>query len=278
MKKRIFVMLMILAMIVSIAPSVFAAADTCECGGELTVKRELAATCGSDGFVQYECAVCNARTLETVPATGDHSYVDGICTVCGAWTDETVCTEHNYVVVKEQAPTCVEAGYVWMECDVCGAEKNHEVGEPTGEHTFETVKEIKATCTEAGYVWQECTNPGCDWEKNFEVPALGTEHGETYTDTLLPNCSAEGYIKTYCKTCDALLNEEILPTNDEHFFHNGECQKCGAEEVPGEPAEDPELDDVPKTGSFDLVIVLCGALLTSVIGFTAYYLINRKYI
>ena len=138
--------------------------------------------------------------------------------------------EHTYEVVKEQAPTCFEAGYVWKKCSVCGWEKNHEQGAATGKHVYETVKEEKATCTEPGYVWQECTTPGCDWEKNFETPALGTEHGDTFTFTVEANCTDKGVVKTYCQVCEALLSSEELPTNDNHFFYNGKCMKCGESE------------------------------------------------
>ena len=236
---------LLLALIVAISVGTVTLA---ECSHEnATVIGSQEPDCFYEGFKFYLCSDCGTTWREKLLPTGEHTYktVEELAPTCVeagyVWQECAVCGaeknfesgeptgEHTYKTVKELAPTCVEMGYVWQECEVCGAEKNLESGEPTGEHTYKTVKEIAPTCVEMGYVWQEWEV--CGAEKNFESGEPTGEHSETYKDIFEANCSAEGYVKEICRACGEIVSEEILPKNDNHFFYNGKCMKCEAIEA-----------------------------------------------
>ena len=61
---------------------------------------------------------------------------------------------HDYEVVDEQASTCEEAGYRYLEFE-CGESKTEEL--PLAEHDYEIIDEEASTCTENGYRDYECT-------------------------------------------------------------------------------------------------------------------------
>lgn len=174
-------------------------------------------TCVKHGYEKIRCKVCNEILSETVlPLADEHVYLNGTCLLCGVAER----CEHDYVVVKEQAPTCVEAGYVWKECSKCGAEKNHEVGEPTGEHGDTYIDRYESTCVKHGYERTRCKV--ChEILSEVELPLSG-EH--VYLNGACLLCG----VKEACEH-DYVVVKELAPTCKEAGYVWKECSKCGAE-------------------------------------------------
>lgn len=190
-------------------------------------------TCVKHGYEKIRCKVCDEVLSEVeLPLSEEHVYRNGVCLLCGAKEHR----EHNYVVVKELAPTCIEAGYVWMECSECGAEKNYEVGKPTGEHGDTYIDRYESTCAKAGYERIRCKI--CHEILSEVSLPLSTEH--VYRNGICLLCGA----KEACKH-DYVTVKELAPTCGEVGYVWKECSKCGAEknyEV-GEPTGEHTFDN-----------------------------------
>lgn len=113
-------------------------------GHKYAVTGSVAATCDTDGKIDYKCSRCNGTHTEVIkktghvwdideptcgrsqicivcakvglPATNEHSMTDGRCTVCGLG-----CTHKNETTVV--APTCTERGYTLVKCTICSQEE-----------------------------------------------------------------------------------------------------------------------------------------------------------
>ncbi|MBQ7885396.1 MAG: hypothetical protein IJ313_00725, partial [Clostridia bacterium] len=250
------------------------------CAHENTKFDIIEATCAKEGIEKVICKDCDEVISETVlPLTDCAIFVDGVCKLCGA-VENTEC-EHNYETVKELAPNCTEAGYVWQECTICGAEKNFEVGEPNGEHNYATVKELAPNCVEAGYVWTACTI--CGAEKNYEVGEPNGEHTYEIVKELAPTCVEAGYVWEVCSVCGAEHNHEVGEATGEHTYEIVNelaptcveagyvwevCSVCGAEhnhevgEATGEHTYETVVDLAPTCttpGEQHDVCTVCGA-------------------
>lgn len=207
------------------------------------------------------CKVCGETVSEEVlPTNNNHAYYNGKCLLCGA--EETVACEHNYEIVKEEAATCGESGYVWTKCSKCGWEKNYETDPIADAHDYEVVKKLDATCLEGGYVWTRCSI--CGWEKNYETDPVSNIHvvGEngkcttcgremaefvcehensTLLNTVEPDCYYTGVELWKCDDCNATYTVE-LPATGVHAFENGVCTVCGIDEPAEEPEETPDKE------------------------------------
>jgi len=167
----------------------------------------IEANCAEEGVSKVICKDCDAVVSEEIlPKTENHYFNNGICRRCGI--EEPAC-DHDYVVVKELAPTCVEAGYVWTECSICGAEKNYETTIDADAHDYVIVKELPASCTEAGYVWTECAL--CGAEKNYETGSAAG-HNAVEDAAVAPTCTETGLTAgSHCADCGiVLVAQEIV--------------------------------------------------------------------
>lgn len=199
-------------------------------------------TCVKQGYKKTLCKECGELlSEETLPLSEEHVYHNGKCLLCGA---NEFC-EHDYVVVKELKPTCKEAGYVWTECSICGAEKNYEVGEPTGEHGETYIDRFDSSCVKHGYEKTRCKV--CDEVlSEVELP-LSEEHAFYNGKCLLcgvfekcqhefeivkelaPTCGEAGYVWTTCTKCGEEKNYEVGEPTGEHTFDNAcdtTCNGC----------------------------------------------------
>lgn len=199
-------------------------------------------TCVKQGYKKTLCKECDELLAEeTLPLSEEHVYHNNVCLLCGA---KEFC-EHDYVVVKELKPTCKEAGYVWTECSICGAEKNYEVGEPTGEHGETYIDRFDSSCVKHGYEKTRCKV--CDEVlSEVELP-LSDEHAyyqgkcllcgkyekcqhtfETVKE-LAPTCGEAGYRWTKCSQCGEEKNYEFGEPTGKHTYDNAcdaECNVC----------------------------------------------------
>ena len=113
------------------------------------------ATCGKDGYYQYECADCHTIQKTTLPATGDHTV-----------------SEDDLVLGGMKAPSCTEDGYkTYKKCSVCGQENVKVVDKALG-HSWGDPAVTAPTCTEKGYSVYECLVCHVT-ETRDEVAALG---------------------------------------------------------------------------------------------------------
>ena len=189
-----------------------------DCKHENTHDDIFEASCSKEGTKKVVCDDCGETVSEEVlPVNDNHAFHNGKCLLCGK---EEVC-EHDYKVVKEQAADCLYPAYVWKVCTKCGAEKNHEVGEPTGEHNYVVVKELAPTCVEAGYVWMECSV--CGAEKNHEVGEATGEH--EYVDGKCEMCGA---------AAPSVPSTPLVPAQCKHFWNKGWVTKEATCEQEGE--------------------------------------------
>lgn len=93
-----------------------------------------AATCVTDGSVEYTCASCDATYAAVIPAKG-----------------------HTENITASQPATCVEAGWKDVTCSECGKDLGRIEIEPTGEHDYQDDQYIDATCTEPLKIGRLCT-------------------------------------------------------------------------------------------------------------------------
>ncbi|MBQ8806121.1 MAG: LPXTG cell wall anchor domain-containing protein [Bacteroidaceae bacterium] len=218
------------------------------CGETRTVEKHketyidrYESTCVKQGYEKVCCKACHEVLSKTkLPLSEEHVYHNNVCLLCGA---EEHCT-HNYVVVRELEPTCGEAGYVWKECSKCGAEKNHEVGEPTGEHKYDNA--CDAECNVCGatrevddHVYDNACDKDCNHCGESRTPA---DH--VYDDMYDPDCNVCGAKREvperpakpceheYDNDCDAVCNKcEATREVKDHVYDNDcdkDCNVCGA--------------------------------------------------
>ncbi len=116
-------------------------------------------TCGKDGSVSEVCTRCGDKTVDTLPATGEHAFV------------------HEAVTTPA---TCTTAGQKTQTCD-CGAKKTVEL--PATGHSYGTATVTKeATCVTAGEKLSTCA---CGDTKKETIPATGVH---TYKDGACTVC------------------------------------------------------------------------------------------
>lgn len=252
-------------------------------------------TCVKQGYEKTRCKVCHEIMSETtLPLAEEHVYHNGACLLCGAKEHR----EHNYVVVKELAPTCVEAGYVWMKCSECGAEKNHEVGEPTGKHGDTYIDKYESTCVKHGYERTRCKVCHAILSE-VELP-LSTEHayykgvcllcGATESCThdyvtvkeLAPTCGEAGYVWTTCSKCGEDKNYEVGQPTGNHTFDNAcdttcngcpETRQVGDHQYVGAETKSPECG---AAGEKTYVCTECGDSYTEDVPATGDHTYDNK--
>ena len=256
MRNRIFAILAVVALLISVIPgSVFAFDCTHE---NHTVLFNNPATCNADGGIFRRCNDCGHTWLETLPATGEHTFVNGTCTNCGWWG----CSEHNWVTVQETPATCIEYGYIAQECTNCGVQQNwspeptntHIVengvcihcgmaqAEFTCEHTNNTIQgQEAATCTMEGWILYQCNDCRQTWTETLAVVAhtwngntcsvcgAVCEHNYELVQNIAPTCDEYGYIAYACSICGNETNTSPDPLGHTWVAHEAVAPSCNAE-------------------------------------------------
>lgn len=215
-------------------------------------------SCVKHGYEKIRCKACHEVLSEVeLPLSEEHAYYNGVCLLCQA---KEHC-EHNYEIVKELAPTCVEPGYVWTVCSECGAEKNYEVGEATGVHGDTYIDRFESTCVKHGYEKTRCKV--ChEVLSEIELPLseehvyhngacllCGKEeackHDYVVERELKPTCGEAGYVWTKCSKCGEEKNYEVGEPTGEHTFDNAcdaTCNGCDHTREVGEHVYDNACD------------------------------------
>ena len=155
--------------------------------------------------------------------------------LCSACVGETKKCNHNYVVSKESASTCIEQGVKEETCSICGdviTTKKALIA-----HVFEE-RIISPTCEKEGYTLKICSV--CSYEEKVNV----TEKiPHTYAEEIIsPTCEKEGYTLKTCSVCSYeekvniteklphKYDEEVIePTCEEVGYTKFICSECGDE-------------------------------------------------
>jgi hypothetical protein len=175
---------------------------------------EKPATCTEPGHEKYEhCANCGA--LIKVGEEGEYEVVDE-----KAYEIEPI--GHNYVEVKAQDPTCVEAGwkdYVHCENPVYGFDAENKEWKPLyldadGKETFE-VTDTPVICG----VYEE-------GHEKVEIEPTGHTPVPKDPNFVPPLCNAEEPVSVpaICAVCGAELKEEIKIYPAEHTWKTVEAK------------------------------------------------------
>ena len=117
--------------------------------------------------------------------------------------------KHNYVVVADTEPTCLNDGSKTFKCSKCGDSYVEAVpapGHKAGEWTVETA----ATCTAAGKRVKYCTVCRAVVETET-LPAKGHSFGE-WKQGAASSCTADGYEYRVCASCGFVENKNVSGT------------------------------------------------------------------
>jgi len=252
----------------------------CACGAELS--EEIAAptehlhyetqrvekTCDKNAFILHTCDVCGYRLEEILFGEGNeagHELVQveaqaPTCDVIG-WDAYEYCTECNYSTYVElpatghdfgtevftKVATCLEGGYDYTVCSVCGAEdivdgSETDIDDLNG-HANKLVGRVEPTCTSTGWTG-DLTCELCDKLLNSgkEIPMVA--HEIVSHPAQAPACGEVGW-EAYetCANCDYTTYVEIdalehvkkgislgvvKPTCTDGGYSIWECELCFA--------------------------------------------------
>ena len=235
--RKILSVLLVLAMVMTMALPVFASEETIQpqaetpppvttppttppaptqCSHSWVVESTTNPTCTADGSTTSRCTACGATQTVTTPATGHqlggliHVNESGHKRVCACGHEET--SAHTLSEQTITAATCVSAGSSTFSCP-CGYSFNKEYP-ATGVHTWTqwsaTVETHSRSCT----VCQKAESGAHGFTERVEVPAT---------------CKDVGVIADYCPTCEYIVYEEI-PKLTTHTYDHGcdpDCNVCG---------------------------------------------------
>jgi LPXTG-motif cell wall-anchored protein len=185
----------------------------------------------------------------------NHAFHEGKCLLCGAEEKAPEC-EHNYEIVKKLEATCVEGGYIWEKCTICGNEHNYETAIVADAHDYESVV-TDPTCQSDGFTTHTCKLCGDNFVDTV-VEATGHNYKDVVTDA---TCTEDGKIVSTCEGCGDKKVEVVEAKG--HNFVDGKCEHCGEDEVKEPVEEDKEDTDAPQTGDNSMIIIPAFAMLLS---------------
>jgi len=143
------------------------------------------ATCGSDGYVKYECYYAESLLTNEYEVKGDHSY-----------TETIEAKDHKYKVYKQTAASHGKDGSITYKCSVCGNKYTETVkGEP---HEYELIEHIEGNCTQDEIHTYKCKICNDTYSQTMTV-----QSGHDYTSFVSPDatCTKKGSVIKYCKRC-----------------------------------------------------------------------------
>ncbi len=109
---------------------------------------------------------------------------------------------HNYSVVTEIAPSCVDNGCTRYACSICGDFYDTDVTPAMGHKYGLWVIEKDETCTEYGEKVRECTVCTIETEGHFETGKVNPK-GHDYIETVVEaTCTDGGYTHFRCTRCE----------------------------------------------------------------------------
>lgn len=189
-----------------------------------------------------DCHVLEWTTVE--PDCENAGYKTGTCEWCGNEVREEIpATEHNYISMPYQPPTCMEDGYKKEKCVNCGKVIIVETIPAIGHDLAEAI-EKEATCGEDGSKHEACQREGCEYRKEAVIiPKTNnhkwsewafTEDGHSHTcsechqteaeehsyeDMVVePTCTTDGYTRHHCTICGYEYTDNVVKADGEHAY------------------------------------------------------------
>ncbi len=117
--------------------------------------------------------------------------------------------KHNYVVVADTEPTCLNDGSRTFKCSKCGDSYEEAVPAP-GHKAGEWTVDAAATCTAAGKRVKYCTVCRAVVETET-LPAKGHSFGE-WKQGAASSCTSDGYEYRVCASCGFVENKNVSGT------------------------------------------------------------------
>ena len=139
-------------------------------GHDYIINNKKAATCKTDGYIEYKCSRgCAVTQRETILSTG-----------------------HKLEIVKIPA-TCTEDGKVLTTCKKCTYSEEIII---KGQHNYKITEMVLATCTKDGHITYTCTNCKDEYKE-----ILTTSHNYVETSRVEAQAGKEGSITYTCTSC-----------------------------------------------------------------------------
>lgn len=185
-----------------------------------------AATCKSEGQIDFTCTVCGRVYSKVIPRTdhnkaaewaSDSSYHWHVCLDCGEVFDKASHSFGEPTILKE--PTCTEKGTAVKVCTVCGGFERYEI-EALGHSVSEKWSKNKESH------WHNCEN-GCG--DKFAEAAHTFDEGTVY---MAPTCTSNGLMKFVCSVCKFAIYETIpaigheIDVTEWHFDETKHWHEC----------------------------------------------------
>ena len=280
MKKRLFAIMLALALVLAAVPALAEGEGEPDKTAEKVEKQEAEqgeATRNSTPIEQNEQQQSNEAQLKSQPvkapaspvgtddcSAGNHDWSkkDGVCTRCGF-----KCT-HNWKKDDTNViePTCTQSGTIRLDCTICGKATRQSNANPLGHDYDEGTVTKEPTAIETGEKTFTCKREECGEKYTEVIPATGAEGEGTHVhawptnpDTIVPaTCSKKGEKIYKCTVpgCDHTKTEVIpIVPNAHNYSIKGEfktpvtCLKDGLQILECEHCGDKTVATVKAPGS-----------------------------
>ena len=159
------------------------------------------------------------------------------------------CAQPDPVQKGAGEATCLEPGYVLMQCRTCAAEWTvTNAAQPAKGHQWTLSDTQAAGCTAAGY--EEYTCSGCSASKRSTIMPMG--HIWKLDERQDPGCVADGYTEYGCENCAAKKMETMPSLGGHTWKYESEkqptCKLDGYTAYTCEVCDKTRRDLIPATG------------------------------
>lgn len=149
-------------------------------------------------------------------------------TILGALTDPATWCEHEYSIIEEIVPTCVEEGNIVKKCSLCEKEEVEIIDKLP--HKWINDQVVEPTCTSDGYTNVKCEI--CSLTGKIDiVNAIG--HSLKEVSRIEPTKDTDGEVVRKCNQCGyeeiEIIPKEDTPPNDDNFISGDFNEVIGGE-------------------------------------------------
>ncbi len=125
---------------------------------------------------------------------------------------------HNYELIVQE-PSCMEPGFQYKSCSLCGDTQTYETIPALGHEMDEWYVLKEPTCSKEGTMARDCIR--CDAREEMPIDHLGHEY---VVEVVAPTCTARGYTSHYCPGCgDRFRTDDTEPLG--HRYDGGVVTK-----------------------------------------------------
>lgn len=205
-----------------------------------------AATCTSDGFIEYTCQISHNLSssghgnsvhtyTEVLPKT-EHSYRvvsetpeqrTESCDICGTTVvTSLLCEVHSYEATANRSPTCEEKGLTEHVCTQCGHSYTEEIppfGHQTDDDGVCEVCGVDLTPSTEPSETNDAESSGSETNAPATAPCSHDFTKKSHTDA---TCEEDGISLFVCRVCGEETTE-TTPALGHLFGEDDSCQRCG---------------------------------------------------